>query len=85
MPCGQRPSRRALWRWAPGRHGLLRGDGGLSDTGAEVPSENVKTVRRIYDSWASGDLWTVRDGKAVRLDVNWDRQRAQADLGLLST
>ena len=27
-------------------------------------------------------IWTLRDGRAVRLDVNWDRERALEDIGL---
>ena len=27
-------------------------------------------------------VWTIRDGKPVRLDLYWDRERALADLGL---
>jgi ketosteroid isomerase-like protein len=26
-------------------------------------------------------IWTLRDGKAVRLDVNWNRERALQDVG----
>jgi ketosteroid isomerase-like protein len=27
-------------------------------------------------------VWTMRDGRAVRLDVNWDREQALASFGL---
>jgi ketosteroid isomerase-like protein len=27
-------------------------------------------------------IWTVRDGRAARLDVNWNRERALASVGL---
>jgi ketosteroid isomerase-like protein len=30
-------------------------------------------------------IWTLRDGKAVRLDVNWDRQHTLDDAGLSRT
>ena len=55
-----------------------------------MTEEALDAVRRVYDEWGSGALvdtkgahvWTLRDGKAIRLVIFATRERALAEVGL---
>jgi ketosteroid isomerase-like protein len=61
-----------------------------------VSQENLKVIERVYEDWlANGTfpgaevqsartahVWTLREGKAVRLDLYLDRERALGAVGL---